>query len=245
MSDEELDKLIAGEPEEETPTEEPEQPQPEGEPEEPTEEEPETEAPETPPSRREQLRINQLLAKMKQQPQEQPKAKGLNYAEELDAEPEVIQKLESDRQAASDASYQRAMEQVKTSEWRTMLNVDAPQVETRYDILNPRNEEKFHPALAEGLTNWYLNMTGYDAEKKTVNNPDIRWGDFVDGVMELAEEIATSKVETATKTIKQQAANTAIRPDGSTTKSLNLNQAPESMSDEELDAVIAQAIPKK
>jgi len=64
---------------------------------------------ERPPSRRESLRIQQLIDRMKQtapEPKAQaPRNDALDYATALDADPEVIRQLEADRTAASDASY--------------------------------------------------------------------------------------------------------------------------------------------
>jgi len=264
LSDEELDKLIQGDTTEETEGEEAEGTDPkdadpkeddetteEVETDETTEgdevEEPET--PVTPPSRREQLRIQQLLGKMGKKSDDSHQAidpsKSLNYAEELDADPEIIKRLEADRQSTADTSYKRAETMARTMQWETMLNIDAPQIETKYDMLNPKDTEHFHPAIADSLSKWYLNQVGYDADTKSVQTPGVRWSDFVDGVMELADEIAASKVATATKNIKSQAAKTGLRPDGSSTKKLNLNRAPEAMTDEELDAMIATAIPNR
>lgn len=268
LSDEELDKLIAGEDIEPTP--------PEAGTPAPTEEEvpPAPAAPETeeetppadpapqpaveeeeevrPPSRREQLRVQQLLNKMSQQPetpapQAPAQIQGLNYAEELDADEETIKRLEEDRAAAVAAATKQQSDfqiQLQSSEWRTKLDIDAPQVESKYEVLNPNDSEHFHPVLADTLSSWYLNQVQYDAQTNTVRNPNLRWGEFVEGVMELAEEIANTKVATATQNITRQAAQTAIRPDGSSSKKLNLNQAPESMTDEELDAFLGQAFPK-
>ena len=278
LTDEELDKLIAGEllPEEEegTPPAEPvveppippapkegeedPKPEPKKEDEEPTppapapapaeEEEPD---PVVAPSRREQLRIQQLLSKMKQEPRQQtnkPVADpdSLNYAEELDADPEIIKRLEDDRKRTSDASYDRAVKLNESSQWQTLLYVDAPQIEAKYKILNPKDTENFHPVLAEALTQRYLNMVGYDPQTKLVDRPNIRWSEFVESEMELADEIAATRVASTTTNLKKQAATTALRPDGSSSATkLNLNQAPESMTDEELDAYLASAFPKR
>lgn len=204
-----------------------------------------------PPSRREQLRVQQLLNKMSQParpqttvtPQSAPG--GLNYSEELDADAETIQRLEADRSAAIARAQQDSAVQIQSSEWRTMLNIDAPQVESKYDFLNPKDAEKFHPVLADTLSNWYLQTSQFDAQTGNVGSPQMRWGEFVDGIYELAEEIAATKIQTATKNITRQAANTGIRPDGSAAKKLNLNQAPQDMSDDELDAFLAQSFPSK
>lgn len=262
LSDEELDKIINGEelPEEEeqpdsqdAPEEEEEAPdeevvEEEEAPEvveEETQDKPEEE--EKPPSRREQLRIRQILAKSKQQPTspKAPEPTGLNYEEELDTDSDTRKRLEDDRRAYAEEVRQATLREMHSSEWRTRLDIDAPQVASKHGFLNHNDKEKFKPEVADALNTWYLDMAGFDAETNTVTNPTIRYGEFVDGVVELAKEIAGNMVENTTKQIKTQAAKAGLRPDGSSSKKLNLNQAPESMTDEELDAIISQAIPPR
>lgn len=254
LSDEDLDKILAGElPPEEEETDEPEGDAPTDE-EQPEEEETPAEEPapapateevveeeeQRPPSRREQLRVQQLLAKIRQPNQpvaavpENPQL--LNYSKELDTDEETIKRLEADRTAAQNSSLKQAEQMARAMQWETMLNIDAPNVEQQYAVLNPKDTEHFHPAVADALSREYLQMVGYDPASKTVRNPGIRWSEFVEARMELAEEIAANRVVEATKSIKSQAAKTALRPDGSRAKRMNLNKAAEDMTDEELDA---------
>lgn len=263
MTDDELDKAIEGEevvneqsedlPDEtQEPTEEaPEQPvdseessdSDEAQVEETTEEE---EQPK--PSRRETLRVQQLLQKMKQEPS-QPKPleqpQGVNYRDTIEADEEVYKQLEAQSQAYGQQAYSEGLKKAEFLDWRTSLKIDAPQVESKYQFLNPKDKENFHPAVADSLNNWYLGMSGYDANTETVSNPQVGYGEFVEGVMELAEEIANAKVSRTKQNIAKQAATTGLRPDGSQAKRLNLNKAPEDMSDDELDAVLSQISTKR
>ena len=116
-----------------------------------------------------------------------------------------------------------------------MLNIDAPQVEKEYDMLDPKSKN-FHPAISDAVTKLYLQTVGYDDRTGMVSNPNVRYREFVDSYMEFADEIANTKVATTTKNIAKQAANTGLRPDGSSAKRLNLNQPIENMSDAELKA---------
>lgn len=262
MTDDELKEVVdtgtapelPDTPEEEKPEESAEAETPE-EPEQPEEEaqepEGEEEAPK-PPSRRETLRIQQLLKKYGPPP-ERPTAPSqrqepLNYAEALEADPEVVRQLEADRQATAQAQYiQGQNEGIKRAEylnWNTSLKIDAPQVEKKYPVLDPESPE-FHPAVADAVNNWYLNMSGFDPQSQTIANPNIGYGEFVEGFMELVKETASEKTAQATKNIAKQAATTGLRPDGSSAKRLNLNQAPEKMTMEELYAAIGQTPPKK
>jgi len=266
LTDEELDAILAGEPLEEQPEETPEVTPPAED--EEVEETPEDEAPEAdeepeeepevpedeeepkPMSRREQLRVNQLLEKMRQPRQEEapaakPVADALDYANELDADPEIVKQLEEDRRRTNEAFYQQGLERADTIEWRTMLRIDEPAVMSKYPQLNPQDKEHFHPGLLKYVQDWYLQLSQYDPETKVVRNPGIRFPEVVDSVFELAEEIASTKVVETTKRVAKQAANTGLRPDGSSAKRLNLNKAPEDMTDEELDAYLAKAIPKR
>lgn len=255
LTDEELNKVIETGVEPETPESEviapPEQePLKEEEPEEskvPAEQAPaESEPEETPaaPSRREQLRVQTLLKKYGPPPEQNPKSTGKDYRELIEADDEVIKTLESDRQQSNKESFNQGLDAAKFFKWETLLQVDAPGIETKYPQLD-KNSPQFHPALADAMNTKYLRFVGYDAEKRSVNNPDIRYSDFVEAEMEFADEIAAQRVEKTTQNIVKQAAQTGLRPDGSITKKLNLNQAPSEMSLEELYASIGQTAPKQ
>lgn len=252
MSDEELNKVIDTgiEPEEPDTPEEPETPEAEEQPEEPAASEA-VETPEeqpAPPSRREQLRIQQLLAKYGPPPERQQtvqpyRPEALDYNQTLDADPEVIQQLDADRQNFGQNQYNEGLRRAEFLDWRTSLKIDAPTIEQRYPILNPKSED-FHPAVADALNTMYLKMSGFDAKSQTVANNDISYADFVESNMELVEEIAGQKNVQSAKNIAKQAATTGLRPDGSSAKRLNLNQSEKDMSLEELYAAIGQTPPK-
>lgn len=235
----------SGEPQETEQVVEPEEPEgvepPTGEP-----EAPEAEAEPKPPSRREQLRIQQLLEKYgKPEPTPQlPPAPGINYEQELDADPETIKRLQADRDAAAKAMYEYGLQQSNSIQFHTRLEIDAPRVETKYPTLNKESEE-FNPAFANAVNTWYLNMVGYDPQTNSVRNPNIRYADFVEGFMELVDEGASVRSETTRKNVTKQAAQTSLRPDGSASKGMNLNKAPQDMSEDELKAVINASLPTK
>lgn len=265
MTDDELTKVIAtgvepessGTPETVEPTEESVgEPTEEASPdtEETVEPEQEEETPETPeekpPSRREQLRVQSLLKKYGPPPvpqKSEPEAH--DYRQVIDAEDEVINTLETDRQTYGQEQRtqgrQETLSEVQSVKWETLLHVDAPVVEAKYKVLDPNDKENFHPALSDALTNRYLNEVGYDDQTGLVKNPNLRWKDFVEAEFELADEIANTRIAATTKNIAQQTAQTGLRPDGGQAKRLNLNQAPENMTDEELYAALGQTPPKK
>jgi hypothetical protein len=206
----------------------------------------EEEAPEEkPPSRREQLRVQALLKKYGAPPEQQaPKTSGKDYRELIDADDEVIKTLESDRQKSNEQSFNQGLETAKYYKWETLLQVDSPAVTNKYPQLD-KNSPQFHPVLADAMNTKYLQFVGYDAERRSVQNPDIRYLDFVEAEMEFADEIAAHRVKQTTQNIVKQTAQTALRPDGSSAKRLNLNKAPQDMTDEELYAVLGQTPPPK
>lgn len=210
---------------------------------------------ETPaPSRRETLRVQQLLQKYGQ-PQERPAPSqkptpSLDYKQALDADPEVIDQLEADRQAYSDAAYLQGLRQSEVKEWRRDLKYEAPAVEKEFPFLNPNNTAEFKPAAAAAMNNKYLRFIGYnpgDPEKgvpESIQYPEVSYREFVESEMEFVDELASQKIAETTKNIVKQTAQTGLRPDGSSAKRLNLNQSEKDMSIEELYAAIGQKAPK-
>lgn len=190
------------------------------------------------PSRREQFRIRDLLEKYgppTDKQTEKPKASGMDYQKDLDADPEVVKKLEDDRQAASDEAYNRGLEQMNSVQFLTRLEIDAPRVEAKYPQLDKNNTEKFKPEAATDVNLLFLRLAGYDPKTRAVKHPDMRYTDFADMIFGLANDLADTKVEEKVKEVKKQAAQTGLRPDGSKTKSLDMTKAPQDMTDEELD----------
>jgi len=256
LTDEELNARINGEqpeePEEvandpdtteEPSQDEPAQDEPADEPEvKATEEEPEV-TEQKPPSRRETLRIQDILAKRERtaQPAQQPDR--LDYQNALDADPETVKQLETDRQNYGQVNYNQGLEQAKNIQFHTRLEVDAPKVESRYKFLDKNDKQNFDPVRADAMNTLYLQATGYDAGDpnrgvaESVQNPNIRYSEFVEAQMEFAEALMAESQSRTTKNIAKQTATTGLRPDGSSAK-LDLTKDPELMTDEELQARI-------
>lgn len=211
---------------------------------------------ESQPSRRENLRIQQLVSKLRQQqpegpsqPQQAPEVPdALNYSEKLNADEETLKTLESDRRNYGDTQYNRGLSEAQrianTNIFHTRLEIDAPKVASKYSFLN-KDSDDFHPVMANAVNEWYLASAGYDSDTGSVRNPDVRYAEFVDGIFELADEIAQQKVSTSRKNIAQQAAKTGIRPDGSPAQKMDLSKAPSEMTTEELTAFINQNLPRQ
>jgi len=226
---------------------EPETPEVQEEPQEPSqetqeqEEVPQNEEPEPKMSRRaekryEELKIRGLISSLKQQSQPQIQPQAPDYSEQIEADPEVLQHLQSEAQQYGEQQYNHGIEQAKAIQFETRLEIDTPKVLNKYPQLNPSDQEKFNPGVADAINVMYLNTVGYDHNTGMVQNPNVRYADYVESFMELAESIAGDKIKSSTKNIAQQSAMTGLRPDGSATK-LNLNKAPEDMSIEELQAI--------
>lgn len=221
------------------------------EPQEETQEEPAAEAEEPAPqepSRREQLRIQQLLDKYGE-PKAKPEAPGipdaLDYNSALDADPTVIKQFEEDRKKYGEELYKRGLQQAESIQFHTRLEIDTPRVEAKYPQLNSESDQ-FDPRIADALNRQYLEYVGYRQQpdgSSVVERPGIRYADFIDAQFELANAIASEKVVKSSQNIAKQAAATGLRPDGSTAKRLDLTKAPEQMTDEELDAVLG-TLPK-
>lgn len=213
------------------------------------EETPKEEESEKPPSRREQRRVRDLLAKYPQladQPQapSQQRNDRLDYSEALNADPDVIKQLETDRQREGQTQYNAGLEQAKSIQFHTRLEIDAPKIEAKYPKLNPESPD-FDAAAADDINSMYIYLTGYNAQTGAILNPNIRYADFVEAQMGLSDRLASQKIAETTKNIAKQASTTAIRPDGSSAKRLNLNRQPHEMTMEELYASIGQPMPKK
>ena len=199
------------------------------------------------PSRRESLRIQQIIEKAKQgayAPKEETPA-GLNYGEELDAAPEVIEKLEADRKAAVDIGVNNVLSQTRTDNWKMSLKIDTPIVNAKYPQLDSKSPE-FDAATTDAINARYLHLVGYDPRADVVANPNIDYADYVEAEMELIERVAGRKAQESSKNIAKQSANTGLRPDGSAAKPLNIdpNRDPSEMSTEELNAMISRTMPR-
>lgn len=212
----------------------------------------EEETEEKPPSRRETLRIQQLLGKYgppPERPQPSQSSSQLDY-QQLEADPELIKQLEDDRKATGQAQYNAGLEQAKSIQFHTRLEIDAPRVEAKYNFLDTSDKEHFDPVRANAMNTLYLQATGYDAGDpergvpESVQNPNIRYKDFVEAQMEFAEALLADKQVQTSKNIVKQTAQTGLRPDGSSAKRLNLNQSEKTMNLEELYAAIGQKPPK-
>ena len=204
---------------------------------------------EAPPqmSRRKAERLEKLegLVERLKGPEMKPKAPtdGINYREMLDAEPEVYEQLEAKSQEFGQSQFDAGREQANTIQFHTRLEIDAPKIEAKYPQFD-KDSVEFNPAVADAINKWYLATVGYNSQTNSVQNANVRYADFVEGIMELADNMAGVKTTKTASNIAKQAASTGLRPDGSSARGLDLGKAPEDMTDEELNAVISRDLPR-
>jgi hypothetical protein len=247
-SEEPKEELVPEVPEEPLKEEEPteELPEPEKEP----EKEPEAEE-ERPISRREQLRVQDLLSRGYKPKETPPEVKAPDFRTKVEADEDTHKIIEDTATEFGRQQYEQGLERAQYYQWETLLNIDEPQVRTKYPELDPNNKEKFHPALHNAMLTKFAMYAGYDAGNpdtgvaRTVRNPQARFSDFVEAEMEYADELAAHRVKQTTENIAKQAAQTSLRPDGSSTTKMDLTKNPEDMTTEELYAVLGQTPPKK
>lgn len=204
------------------------------------EEEAKVETPaETPPSNRLLTRAQKLLEKYgpPQERQAPRRNDALDYSQALDADPEVIEQLNADRQRTEQTYYNEGLRKAEAIEFKTNIRLDLPLVAPMMAKLDPRD--------AEVLDREYLNTVGFDPATGNVERPNIGYAEFIEARIEMAKRMGESMNAESVKNIAKQASMTGLRPDGSSAKRLNLNQAPENMSIEELYASIGQTAPKK
>lgn len=223
--------------------------EPEREPEPETPEEPrEPEQQEQPMSRRKAKRLEKLegLVERLKSPQAQPQNKpnqAIDYRKLIDADDQVYEQLDKVTQDFGQTQFNAGLEQANAVRFHTRLEIDAPRVESKYSQFD-RSSPEFNPGVTSAVNEFYLATVGYNPQTDTVQNPNLRYGDFVDALAELGEAMFSTNTARTTKNIVRQAANAGLRPDGSSAKPLNLNKAPEDMTEAELNAAIGATMPR-
>lgn len=247
LPQEEMAPAAAETPPSETPEAEPSQEEedPEQEPA-PAEEEGAEEAP-PPMSRRKAKRLEKLeslVERLKgEEPASKPGAEGINYEEMIEADPAVIDQLKAKSQEFGQNQFNAGLEEAKSIRFHTRLEIDAPRIEAKYPIFDKESSD-FNPAVVDSINRWYLATVGYDPKTDRVANANLRYADFIEGIMELSDNVASRKTTESARNIAKQAASTGLRPDGSSAKPFNLAKAPQEMTDEELSAAIKATMPR-
>lgn len=208
-----------------------------------------------PVSRRESKRVNQLLEKLARYEQGQMQPQGSQPQGQTPRQPngQIIPEGEYSIDQVNDMAqdygqrlYQMGLSQAQAyniaNTFATRLEIDAPKVGGRYEFLDSDNEENFNPGAADFINRMYLNTVGYDPMTGVVRNQDLRYGEFVDGFMDVVQLVAQGKVADAAQNVARQSAQRGVRPGDQTKKATYQGNDPKQMSDEQLDAAIAAGL---
>lgn len=231
------------------PEQEQEQEETPGEQPQPGEEQEEQE--EAPPSRREQLRVQNLLKKYgpPNANRQAPSQSGPDFRTRVNADEDVYKDLEDTARQYGQEQYNAGQGQAEYTTWKRFLQMDENHLRDKYPELRP-GDEKHHQVLENALQSKYLRFVGFDAGdpnkgiSPSVMYPDISYAEFVESEMEFSDELASLKVSTSTKNIASQAARGGLRPDGSSPKRMDLTKDPSQMTDDELNAAITATMPR-
>lgn len=194
-----------------------------------------------------ELGMNKILDRIqsvRDTPSQRQTANPLDYRQAIDAPDEVYEQLASDRDAFGQSQYQQgqndALRVSRLDKWELGAKIDYPIVADKLSKLAPED--------VDVLNREYMQFSGVryseDGTIQDVANPNISYADFVNARIEQAERLAMRMNLNTQKNVARQAANTGLRPDGTSAKPLNLNKAPQDMTDAELDAFLKRAIPK-
>lgn len=190
-------------------------------------------------------RILDRIQSVRETSSQRQTANPLDYRQAIDAPDEVYEQLSSDRDAFGQSQYQQgqndAMRVSRLDKWELGAKIDYPLVADKLSKLDQSD--------IEVLNREYFQFSGVrysqDGTIEDVANPNISYADYVNARIEQAERLATRMNINTQKNVARQAANTGLRPDGTSAKPLNLNKAPQDMTDAELDAYLLKALPKR
>ena len=135
--------------------------------------------------------------------------------------------LEKDREAATNTSFARGVQQglnqgstqAAKLRWADHFEIDSDRVTAKYPSLDVENTETYDPQLEATLVQKYVQFTGVTKDDKgriAIERPNVRFKDFVEAEMRNLEEYATRHASTASKNIASQASKTGVRPTGQT-----------------------------
>ena len=195
-----------------------------------------------------ELGMNKILDRIqsvRSTPSQRPGAEPLDYRQAIDAPEEVYSQLDTDRKAYGQSQYDQGVSEAsrnsRLDKWELSAKIDYPLVADKLGKLAPED--------VDVLNREYFLVSGVkqnpDGGIEDVANPNISYADFINARVEQAERLAARMNLNTQRKVTRQAANTGIRPDGTSAKPLNLTKAPQDMTDAELDAYIQRAIPKK
>lgn len=206
---------------------------------------------EPPASPRQNKRIEQLLDKLHTREQEVLQ-RGAQPPQQRQPNRQIIpdgeyttEEVNRMAQDYADNILQQGLTEVQAvniaNNFATRLEIDFPRVNSKYTFLDTDSDD-FNPGPADFVNRMYLYTVGYDPKTGVVQDRDLRYGEFVEGFMGVVELIATGKVADAGAATAAIAAMAGPRPGGPAKTPLYQGEDPKQMSDEQLDAAIAQGL---
>lgn len=193
-----------------------------------------------PVSRRENKRIAELTRKLAEANQQRPAQPSQPQISQIIGEGDYdLDQVNGLAQQYGEQRYKEGLAIANAQRFETRLEIDAPKVEAKYPVLNPRSEQ-FDPGIAEWSTQLYYKTVGLKPGSDgtfTVDNPNIRYEEFADGLMEAVETLATSRSVDSKQNLVKQAAQTGVRPTGGVKKQY-AGTDPSKMTTEQLQAAI-------
>lgn len=197
-----------------------------------------------PVSHRENKRISELTRKLQeanQRPNQVNQPQSNQIIGEGDYDMDQVNDL------AQQYGEQRYAEGIKQASDNTMfmtrLEIDAPKVESKYEQLNP-NSDKFDPGIADYTTQLFYKTVGMKAKADgtfTVENTNIRYSEFIDGMMDAVDALASSRQADSKVNLAKQAAQTGVRPNA-VTKNVYQGDDPKKMTIEQLRTKVNQGL---
>jgi hypothetical protein len=145
-----------------------------------------------------------------------------------------------------EAGLAQAAAQQDSILFMTRLEIDGPKVASKYPFLN-KDAKEFDAGIADYINRSYLNAVGFDAKTGKVVNPNIRYEEYADALVEVIDTVSASRSADSQRNIARQAAKTGIRPSGVAKKPYQ-GDDPRRMSAEQLDQAINEGlgiVPKK
>lgn len=122
-----------------------------------------------------------------------------------------IEQLNADRQKYGEAQYQQgldtAQQVAQTTVWKDSVERDNDFIDEKFPIMD-ENSDEYDSDIANYINNLYLKSTGYDGT--SVKNP-IRYRDFVQANMELADRLKVQASAETAQNVSRQASQASIK----------------------------------
>lgn len=161
-----------------------------------------------------------------------------------------VNQLEKDRNQFGESRYAEGFQQARfydqQERFYDRLESDGEVVANRYSFLDEESDD-FDPELAGTINAAFLQAAGFDKQKNTFSNTNIRYKTFAASYIKAMERYASQRNADSGRNLDRQRSMTGIRPTGTGRRPVRdrFGDDPSQLSDEELEAVINSSIPRK